>query len=138
MPRSTATPPATIPVRYGSRDGSTGLDHPDRPTCPGCAGPLPSARARYCSGACKQRAYRRRHADPAPAIPTLRAARPARRGGAPAQTVYACPDCEQRFLGERRCPDCNKFCRRLGLGGLCLHCDEPLLVAELLGEEVLP
>jgi hypothetical protein len=133
MPPPTSTSAPRIPVRYDSRDASAPPDHGDRMTCPGCAGPLPSARARHCSAACKQRAYRRRHADP-----TARAQQPGRRGATPAQTVYACPDCEQRFLGERRCPDCNKFCRRLGRGGLCLHCDEPLLVAELLGEEVLP
>ena len=130
--RPPTTPLATIPTRYGSRDGSRAPDA-DRTACPGCAGPLPSPRARYCSAACKQRAYRRRHADPAPRDP-----QPDRRSTAPAQTVYACPACEQRFLGERRCPDCNRFCRRLGPGGLCLHCDEPLLVAELLGEEVRP
>jgi hypothetical protein len=36
--------------------------------------------------------------------------------------VYECPDCEERFLDERRCPDCNLFCRRLDLGGTCPHC----------------
>jgi len=25
------------------------------------------------------------------------------------------------------------MCRKLGLGGRCLHCDEPMLVIELLG-----
>ena len=54
-----------------------------------------------------------------------------------AHMVYGCPICEQRYLGERRCPDCNRFCRKLGLGGTCPHCDEPVLIAELLGKEVL-
>jgi hypothetical protein len=54
-------------------------------------------------------------------------------------TVYECPSCEARFLGDRRCPDCHVFCRRLGLGGLCPHCDDPVTLAELLGmEEVQP
>lgn len=26
---------------------------------------------------------------------------------------------------------CNLRCRKLGLGGLCPHCDEPVLIAEL-------
>jgi hypothetical protein len=41
-----------------------------------------------------------------------------------------------RFLGERRCPDCNRFCRALGLGGACPDCDTLLLVTELLTLEV--
>ena len=45
--------------------------------------------------------------------------------------VYECPDCEQRYLDERRCPDCNLFCRRLDHGGTCPHCDEPVALKEL-------
>jgi hypothetical protein len=52
-----------------------------------------------------------------------------------AQTIYECPVCVERYLGERRCADCNRFCRALGLGGACPHCDQPILVAELVGEE---
>jgi hypothetical protein len=55
-----------------------------------------------------------------------------------AHTIYVCSSCEQRFLAERRCDDCNRFCRSLGLGGLCPHCDEPVLLAELFDLEVLP
>ena len=47
--------------------------------------------------------------------------------------VYECPDCGERQAGVRRCQDCNLFMRRLGPGGSCPHCDEPVLVAELLG-----
>ena len=36
------------------------------------------------------------------------------------------------------CPECQHFCRALGLGGACPHCDDPILLAELLGMEVLP
>jgi len=50
-----------------------------------------------------------------------------------AQTVYECMRCEERYVGERRCPACNLMCRKLGLGGRCAHCDEPMLVIELLG-----
>jgi len=49
------------------------------------------------------------------------------------QTVYECPQCTQRFVGQRRCPDCNLMSRKLGLGGGCPQCDEPVLVLELLG-----
>jgi hypothetical protein len=46
-------------------------------------------------------------------------------------TVYQCPECEERFLGERRCPDCNLFTRRIDLGGPCPSCDEPVAISEL-------
>jgi len=58
-----------------------------------------------------------------------------REGRLVAQTVYECGECGERYLGERRCPDCGSFLRRLGLGGHCAECEHPLLVAELLAEE---
>ena len=47
-----------------------------------------------------------------------------------AGVVYECPVCEERLLG-RRCPDCQVFCRRLGVGGRCPACDEVVLIDEL-------
>ena len=73
----------------------------------------PSGRRRYCSDACKQADWRARQAGP-----------PAERSR-PAATIYECPSCEERYLGVRRCPECNVFCRKVGPGGLCPHCDEP-------------
>ena len=85
-------------------------------TCSVCGRAFrPVGRRRFCSAACRQAAWRRRHA-------TVRAA-----------VVYECPACAARYLGEQRCPDCNVFCRRVGLGGRCPHCDEPVAVADLLG-----
>jgi hypothetical protein len=55
-----------------------------------------------------------------------------RHGALVAHTVYECSECGERFVGERRCSSCNRFCRALGLGGRCSECDEPLLLAELL------
>jgi hypothetical protein len=79
-----------------------------------------SGRRRHCSDACRQAAWRRRsHAPVAPL-------------GAKPDTVYQCPSCETRFLGEQRCEDCNTFARRLGAGGLCPCCEEPVAVSELL------
>jgi hypothetical protein len=118
----------TTLVRYGSRDGS----EPSTRCCPACAGPLPSARARYCSVACKQRAYRLRRPTPATGDLAALAADLRRRGRLATHTVYECPACETRFLGERRCAECNRFCRSLGLGGACPGCDEPIVLAELL------
>jgi len=71
-------------------------------------------------------AYRRRHQPGVPVL-TPPAARSRR-----AETVYACPTCDQRYLGLQYCSECNTFCIRLGPGGLCPHCDEPLTIAELL------
>ena len=46
--------------------------------------------------------------------------------------VYQCPSCEARFLGEQRCEECNTWARRLGPGGLCPCCDEPISIMDLL------
>ena len=47
-------------------------------------------------------------------------------------TVYACPECDTRYHAQQRCPDCGVFCTRVGLGGPCPHCDEPVTIADLL------
>jgi hypothetical protein len=44
--------------------------------------------------------------------------------------VSQCPDCETRYLDERRRPDCNRFCRRIDHGGPCPHCDEPVALSD--------
>jgi hypothetical protein len=125
------------PVRYGSRYGSTPLSQSSL-SCRTCGTPLRSARAHYCSPGCRQRAYRLRHLDLPTGDPSGRAADLQRRQRLVAQTIYECPQCGERYLGERRCGDCNRFCRVLGLGGACPHCDQPILAAELLGEEGRP
>jgi hypothetical protein len=95
-----------------------------RSVCPVCGRPFrPVGRRRFCSDACRQTAWRRRHSIPLPPVP----ARPGR-----AAVVYECPACGTRLLGEQRCADCNVFCRRVGPGGSCPHCDEPVAVADLL------
>jgi hypothetical protein len=123
----------SAPVRYVSRDGSAAPTAPRG--CPLCGTVLPSARARFCSAACKQRAFRLRQGDAAGADPTSVAAELKRRGQLRAHTLYECPACGERSLGQQRCPECHRFGRVLGLGGACPHCDEPILAAELLGEE---
>jgi predicted amidophosphoribosyltransferase len=133
------TPPAAqarpSPVRYAPRYGSA-VPGGER-CCSLCGTALPSARARYCSVACKQQAYRLRRLDPAGITPARLTPGLERAGDRVAHTVYACPLCDERYLGERRCSDCNRFCRALGPGGPCPHCDEPVLIAELLGKEVV-
>ena len=123
----------STPVRYAPRYGSA--PPPDARGCLVCGTPLRSARAHYCSPGCKQRAYRLRQVDATVGETGALAAALKRRQRLVAQTIYECPACEARYLGERRCADCNRFCRALGLGGACPHCDQPILAAELLGEE---
>ncbi len=126
------SPPSspTPPVRYDSRDGSA--PPADARGCPVCAAPLPSARARYCSDACKQRAYRLRQVGDTPADLDALTATLRRRRALAAHTVYECPGCGTRAVGEQRCAECNRFCRALGPGGTCPGCDEPILIVELL------
>ena len=61
-----------------------------------------------------------------------------RPGGLLAHTVYACPDCDERFVGQRRCADCGVFCRALGLGGACPDCDAIIVLRDLIASEVPP
>jgi len=95
--------------------------------CPECHREVvkPRGRQRYCSAACRQRAYRSR--QPHPDRPS-----PPDRHPLKATAIYQCPDCDTRLLGQQRCPDCNTFCTRLGAGGLCPCCDEPVTLDELL------
>ena len=135
----TPDPSPASPVRYGSPYGPEFTTHGSAGRqCPICQTATVPARARYCSAACKQRAYRLRRTAVVPPDLTELATDPRRRQARVAHTVYECPSCQTRLLGDRRCPDCHIFCRRLGLGGLCSHCDEPVLIAELLPPEVLP
>ena len=53
-------------------------------------------------------------------------------------TVYACTDCEQRYLAQQWCTDCQRPCRRIDLGGLCPHCDEPVAIIDLLDQHQPP
>jgi hypothetical protein len=101
---------------------------PPTRSCAYCRTPYVAiGRRRYCSDACRARAYRRRKGaaapPPAPAVPA---------GGLRVRSVYECPDCHERYLGEQRCADCNRFCRRIGLGGECPHCGEAVAVADLI------
>jgi predicted amidophosphoribosyltransferase len=98
-----------------------------RSVCPACGRNLDHGR-RYCSNACRQLAYRRRHEVPVVPLP------PSGR----ATTVFACPSCETYLLGEQRCPDCNVFARRVGPGGECPHCGGIVAVTELVDQEVMP
>ena len=110
-------------TRSPSRDDAATM------TCPVCQHPFtPAGRQRYCSDRCRKTAFRRRHQDP-PAAVTVPAARTRRE-----HTVYECPDCGERLLGQQRCPDCATFARRVGPGGPCPHCAEAVAIADLIQE----
>ena len=75
----------------------------------------------WCSTRCRQKAWRQAQAaPPAPVVV------------AKSDTVYQCDNCDARYLGAQRCDACNTWCRRLGPGGLCPCCDEPIAVEDLL------
>jgi hypothetical protein len=82
----------------------------------------PVGRRRWCSDACRQSAWRRRRAAPRPTQP------------AKIDTVYECPQCQTRYLGTQRCQDCNTWCRRIGPGGSCPHCDDLVAVSDLIAD----
>jgi len=101
--------------------------------CPVCGGAVaPSGRKVYCGDACKAKAYRRRHQIPA--LPPLVVPAGRQRRGL---TVYECPACGNRTVGEQRC-ECGSFMARVGFGGRCPHCDEAVAVCDLLDGEVAP
>jgi hypothetical protein len=121
---------STIPMCDDTRYAS----QPPLGVCPVCTGTFPiDGRGIYCTPKCRQRAYRLRHYQAN--IPTRiqLTARLRREQRLLAQTVYKCSSCQDRFLGDRRCSDCNLWCRKVGLGGQCSGCDEVLTVSDLIG-----
>ncbi len=44
--------------------------------------------------------------------------------------VYEGLDCEQRFVNQRRCPDCS-CAVPIDRGGNCTHCEEPVAFTDL-------
>jgi len=96
------------------------------PGCAACGGPLSAGRSRrFCSSACRQAAFRRRHQSAAARNP-LQPRRSRLEG-----TIYQCPECETRYLSEQWCPDCSRPCQRLGAGGICPCCEEVITVEKL-------
>jgi len=98
--------------------------------CPVCQAPFtPTGRQTYCSGACRAVAYRRRRdADrESVTVPRAKPRRPI--------TVYECDSCGERAVGQQRCETCSTFMRRIGIGGECPNCSEPISLEELIGEQ---
>jgi hypothetical protein len=89
----------------------------------------------FCGPTCRQRAFRlRRRHSRGPTLINL-ADWLRRQHRLIAQTVCECTSCTERFLGERRCGNCNLMCRKVGLGGECSSCAEILTIADLVGAE---
>ena len=126
LPRPMGSSPLPLAAESPSRNDDVTI------ACARCGRPVPPVgRRRFCSDACRQAAFRQRQrmsatttieatAVPARAQPASRAA-----------TVYECPACGTRFLGEQRCAECNVFCRRGGPGGPCPHGEEPVAITDL-------
>jgi hypothetical protein len=118
-------------VRDGSRYASARAPR-SASGCLVCGKSLADARARFCSPAHKQLAYRLRRREALAADePDLRR-QLQRQRRLVAHSIYECPQCQERFVGERRCSSCQLFCRSLGLGGHCPECDLPILLSDLL------
>jgi hypothetical protein len=107
-------------------------DDPATMTCPLCQAYFtPVGRQIYCSTPCRKTAFRRRRQAPAAAV-AIPAARPRRD-----YTIYECPDCGERLHGQQRCDQCGSFARRVGIGGPCPHCSQPVALSDLLDQEVI-
>ena len=48
---------------------------------------------------------------------------------------YQCPECDQRYLDERRCPRLPPSAAGPGVGAGCPHCDEPVAISVLNPQE---
>jgi len=116
--------------RYGARYPSAAENGP---VCAVCGAGLPSTRATYCSVACKQLAFRRRHQRPVSSEVAIVQQQLEHQRQRVAHTIYECPRCLERYVGERRCSECQLYCKALGLGGQCEECDHIMLLTELLG-----
>ncbi|WP_298446326.1 hypothetical protein [Ferrimicrobium sp.] len=101
-------------------------------TCPVCGNSFGlSGRRTYCSDACRALAYRRRRDMGGIQPVTVPKSRPR-----PEITVYECDTCGERSLGEQRCSECHTFMTRVGIGGHCPSCEEPIAIVDLIDDEV--
>ncbi len=98
-------------------------------TCPVCWRAFrPIGRQRFCSDNCRKTAWARTRRTPQPVMPVPP---PGQRRDS---TIYACPSCDTRFHGQQWCHDCNQPCIRIGLGGLCPHCEQPVALSDLFDQ----
>ena len=102
---------------------------PSQLLCPVCWTAFTKVgRQRYCTDTCRKTAWARRNTTTALTTEPVVPQRIRRRD----VTIYSCPTCETRYHGQQWCPDCNQPCTRVGLGGTCPHCDEPVAISDLI------
>jgi hypothetical protein len=123
-----------LPVRPATSEhhGPAAASHNGSVTAPClvCGGPLPPGRQdrTTCTDRCRQEAFRRRRqgaGEPEVPLPP--------KGARRAVTVYECDQCGARALGDQYCSDCRTFTRSVGTGGLCLECQAPVALSDLMG-----
>lgn len=85
-----------------------------------------SGRCGWCSPACRQAGWRRPHPGTPPGAGPARAA-----AGPPAHGVRM-PGCGERYLGQQRYEARGIFCSRIGPGGPCPHCAEPVAIQDII------
>jgi predicted amidophosphoribosyltransferase len=96
-------------------------------TCLACGNDFKaSGRRLHCSDACRQAAFRRRHAVALPAVSVPP------KGRKREMTVYECGSCGARELGLQRCESCNSWMSAVGVGNNCPGCGEPFSVTEFM------
>ena len=122
-----AGPPGPCAAVSGGTGGSSPRDVAGTMSCPVCGrGFTRRGRRTYYSSRCRRTAFRRRRSAGA-AVPPVPAARSRREG-----TVYRCGQCDTGYLGHQWCPECNRSCARVGPGGCCPGCQEPVALDELV------
>jgi endogenous inhibitor of DNA gyrase (YacG/DUF329 family) len=90
-----------MPSRNDNRNDTT-------TPCPACGQQfVRSGRRQWCSDACRQAAWRRRNVVLAPPEIALVLPKRTKRDA----TVYECPNCETRYLGNQYCSDFLPSCR---------------------------
>lgn len=136
MTRSSSTFSASRPQDDRPVGNSLG-NGPSARRCLVCELPA-RGRSAYCSDAHRVQAFRLRHRQQLGFQSEALQADLRRRRRLAAHTVYECNQCGERFLGEQRCDQCNRFCQAIGLGGRCTGCDELVLIADLLHEPLEP
>ena len=115
-------------------DPSPSRDDPGTTRCPVCRRCYtPVGRQLYCSTACRKTAF-------PPPPPATRPGRSPSRPTGPGRaiTVYECPDCGDRYLGEQRLRELRHL-RPPGRhgGGACPNCDGPVAISDLLDQAVV-
>lgn len=124
---------ATIGTAQTPLDDDITTISADQLNCPVCGASFHRVRRqRFCCDNCRKTAWARAHgpgrAQAQPVLPP---------GLRRANTLYICQSCETVYHGQQWCDDCARPCARIGSGGSCPHCDEPVAVADLIDIQIV-